>query len=186
MQISDKIADFTQTLEAARGELNTVLGKISELEAKRNQVENEPIHAEEIAKIFMSGLDQAEKDFEAQLKAHLSRIYQGSSGNGRAVAGTPNLMRIEPRQSDPASSALRASDGTVAINANALVYFLRDKIAPEIPELIARLCPDASKGLKKADRRRKLDEIDRELSDLRGQRDALQANLAAARSAVIR
>ena len=71
-----------------------------------------------------------------------------------------------------------------AVEPAAVTYFLRDRIEAELPDLVARLCPDASKGMKAADRQAALDAVNAELRDLAAKQQQLIADINAARKMV--
>ncbi|KAK0340870.1 hypothetical protein LTR94_028746, partial [Friedmanniomyces endolithicus] len=70
-----------------------------------------------------------------------------------------------------------------AVDAAALVYFLRDRIAAEIPKLVAKLCPTAKNGMRQEDRANALADVDVRLAALKQEQAELQSHLEAASKA---
>lgn len=185
MPISQAITDFAGALDAARAELAEVNGKISALEIEHFRVATAPPHTDDIIAVFMSGIQKVEKDFEEQFNSFLNSAYTGreaAARTGEKSSATIIDRRLaEQTQHEP---HIISKDGRPQLNVAAVAYFLRGQIAAEIPALVERLCPSASRGMKAADRDQQLRELDAQLSELRTQRDALQADLQAARQAV--
>lgn len=191
MSISQPIADFAGALDAARADLAMVNAKIAELENQRREIAHAPPHTDDIVAVFMRGLESASVDFERQLASHLSANFLGIDGAAATAAAksrSSNILRLEAQKPDPETvltrSMQRGGPRVPKLNGAVLAYFLRDKMAAEIPALVDRLCPDARQGTKAADRSRALDEIDATIERLRGQSAAIQADLDAARKAV--
>lgn len=183
MPISQLIADFKGALDAARAEFAQVEERISILDVERRRIVETQPHTEDIAAVFLRGVAKAAADFESQLRAHLGATYVGrenaSAADGKRAA---SILRVQAAATGPATQT-DADRARADFNAAALVYFLRDKIAAEIPALVERLCPAAHKGMKLADRNRALGEIDAQLDELRTTREALISDITAARAA---
>lgn len=189
MTISKPVADFAGAFSAARADLAALDTKIGQLNQQRAEIAQTPPHTDDIVAMFMRGLDATGADFKVQFAAHLSSNYLGSN---TAAAVEPNrrsdILRLEA--SKPSLQELQDRSLTtrnprkVELNGAVIAYFLRDRIADEIPGLVEQLCPGADKGMKAQDRQQALADIDLQLEALRADRDAIQADLDAARKAV--
>lgn len=183
------ITDFIAALDETRSMLAVVNGDIDKLELERQRLTLLPPHTDEIVGVFMRGLDAVSGSFTQQLAARLNDTFVGE---GSAVAAGPQqslqLLCLEPQKLDHEALLTRSLKGRTSsdLNVAALTYFLRDQIAAEIPDLVAKLCPAAAKGIKRADRDHALYDVDDRLAALRERQDALSAELGAARAALHR
>lgn len=188
MALSKTIADFTVELEAARAELANVNTKIETLETERGRIVAAQPHADDIAAVFLRGLNSTSADFTRQLTSRLNDTYVGDGSAGAAAPQRSfNLLTLEghkPDREELLTRSMRRQEPD--LNLAALTYFLRDQIAAEIPALVDKLCPAARQGMKQADRNSALRDIDAQLAALIEERDRLHADLGAARAAVIR
>lgn len=186
MTISKAIFDFAGALAVARTNLADVNAKIAGLEEERRSVERAKPHTDDIVEAFMRGLKSAKGEFERQFKSRLASSFVTADDAANTVKRTPfDLMRLEENRPDGPTVAARSARGEPApLNLFVLTYFLREQIAAEIPALVARLCPAAGDGMKDADRQHALKQLDQELEILRAERDALLADIQAAREAV--
>jgi hypothetical protein len=184
MQISQAITDFAGVVEKLRSELTEVRGQLQELEIRRRTIENALPHADEIASVFLRGLDGLTKDFEQQFASHLkvNFVDDRSSVSPAFLKRSSDLLRIEANKPDLGTVISRSqSRAEPDINGAVLAYFLREKIAAELPSLIKRLCPPASSGLKADDRMAAMSAIDMEITLLKEKEAELLANLETAR-----
>jgi hypothetical protein len=185
MTISQQISDFTSALEATRAKLNEVCNAISVLEQERSTVELKPPHTDDIVAFLRRSIEDGAKDFETQFAAYLQSRYVKADGAAKAISGlSVNLLKFEAEQ--PSIQTImdrRNRNETPPLNLSILAYFLSENMLAKLPELVERLCPAAANGIRKAERREKLDEIDARLSALRAEQSALQADIAAARRA---
>ncbi|WP_374410639.1 hypothetical protein [Novosphingobium colocasiae] len=192
--IAKSVAEFSAALDAARAELADVAGQISKLEQERSKIEAAQPHTEDIVAVFQNGLDEVKSGFEQQFRSVLNASFvKGANGNNfgdAARAARPgsrrNVLAVAPAKDQRFDRDIIAKDGFPQLNVTALVYFLRGKIADELPDIIDRLCPDARHGMKAADREKAIAEIDGKLSELREKHNALQLDLNAARQAANR
>lgn len=191
MPFSKSIAEFADAVETARTKLNTVIARISELEQERFRLVKAQPHTEDIAEVFRRGFWDAMADFKKQFASHLKSNFVGEDGPAAAAAApgrSSDILRIEakkPDQNELISRSVKA-DQRPGLNVAVLSFLLRDDLAQDIPRLVRELCPEASNGMRAADRARALSEVDAKLAELQIERSALQEDLAAARRAVIR
>jgi len=190
MAISEALAEFTGAIDAAYADLNEVVSKISELEARRAGIVRTAPHTDDIVAVFLRGLAAASANAERHLKSYLEANFGGadsaaSVSNGRAS----NLLQVPAHTLSAQERQDRLLQGKgsepLETNVEILTYLLRDQIADEIPALVAKIFPQGSRGMKAADRTAALAEMDAELSELVAKRDELSAELHAARSAVL-
>lgn len=189
MQISNTISAFTGVVVAARAQLADVDAKIEAKNEERRAIVRAAPHTDDIIAVFMGGLKAVEATFTEQFGRRLNDTYVGSDsakavGRGKAV----NLLQLEPEKPDQQALLTRSLRGETAppLNVAILTYFLRDRIADELPQLVDRLCPDARAGLREADRTKMVAEIDAELASLKSERDRIMEDLDAARAALSR
>jgi hypothetical protein len=187
MPISKAVADFTGALEGVRAEISAIGVQIAEVESERQRIAAAPPHTDDIVAVFLRGLQGAGRDFEQQLAAHLRDTFTGSDGAAAAdTRQSQNLLHLEPLPDREArlTRTLQAKRGMAPdINLSVLTWLLGDQIAEQIPALVDKLCPAARSGMKVEERRQRLGELDENLARLRGERDALVADLNEARKA---
>lgn len=186
MPISEAIAEFSGKFEAAKAELANVQTKIGELEQQRHIVVKAPPHTDDIVAVFMRGLLGASQDFTTQFASRLNDTFVGEgSAEAAAKSRFRNILTLEAKKPDQQELMTRSMRGDEPdLNLTILTYFLREQIAAEIPVLVDKLCPAARSGMKRADREARLKDIDTELARLRGEANALRADLEAARAAL--
>lgn len=186
MPISDVIADFQSKFEAAKAELTSVNANIEALECRRREIERAAPHTDDIVAVFRRGQKEAEEYFSRTFASYLNETFCGSDAAARAtVRSREDILRLKVHDQSP--GALVKGPTRVELpdfNTAVLALLLGDEIAKRIPGLIDQLCPGARAGMKQADRQAALQEIDTELSRLRAEAEALQADLGAARKAV--
>lgn len=181
-------AAFEAAQEAAKVKAQAISSEISALENNRLAVLRTAPHTDDIVAVFMRGLDQSTGEFERGFASHLKAVY---GGDDAAEAASPRrfagILRMEPDKLTDAQLQDRAlRREKPAINDTVIAYFLRDKIAAEIPALVEKLFPASRNGMKEADRAQALAALDTKISALRAERDAIVAEMAAARQAVNR
>lgn len=186
MEVSKPIAEFADFIRDTRAKLADVNAKIEAAEQERQAILTAKPHSEDIVAFLRRSLDGGVADFNRQFASFLSATFVSSDDAAEAVKKQPaSLLRLEPRQLSTEELRTRTMKGGIAdLNAAVLTYFLRDKIAEEIPALVNRLCPDAQRGMKSADRASALSRLDELLESLRSEHAALQADLTAARGAI--
>ena len=184
MSISKTISEVAGVLEATRLKLSEVASQISVLEQKRFTIVTAKPHTDDIAEACRRGLAVHVRSFEQHLIARLTKTFV--SGDGAAAAVEPqrstDILRAE--LDAVALDGLSMKGKEVPLRPDAIVYFMRDAIAAEIPALITRLIPASATGMKNADRVSALAEIDAELGALRAESEALQNDLGKLRQAV--
>ena len=174
---SQAIADFAAVMEETRNNLRDVESQLSEVQQEIARVTNAPPHTDDIIGVFMRGLQEAKVDFEKQLAAKLTTTYAGSDGSAASAASRNshlNLVRLQPQKGAPAPD----------LNNAVVTYFLREKIAEEIPALVDRLFPASRSGMNATDRTKALTALNAKRSDLDAKREQLLADLGAGRRAV--
>lgn len=184
MAISEMISQFAGAVDETRAQLGQAGVRIEQLENERAAILRAPPHSSDIVAAFRRWLEGTERDFERQLTEHLAHVYVRSPDAAKAVTQAPfNLLKLEPPL-DPTAQRQRADGRNPAeLNLVVLVYLLRDRIAEELPGWIDKLCPQARAGLKAADRKAQLQEIDAKLAEARAEFARLEADLEAARQA---
>ncbi len=183
MSISKTISDFAGVLQATREELDNVTAELRAAEAQRREIVQARPHTDDIVAAFMRSLGAAANDFEQQLASNLESTFVHAADAAQAIhLNGFDLLRLEAKRPDQETLRTRHMKGERApINMAVLNYLLRDKIAAEIPALVDKLCPAARKGMTTVDRKAALAEIDGKLAELGAKRDALIAELEAAR-----
>lgn len=195
------IADFIAALDATRAEYAKVDAQIEDAKAERYRIENAPPHADDIIQTLQRGLDEAGRSYRARLASHLSNANASSPRAVAAVqpfAGAQLLTVGKDGKRDLLSPGIADKDGTTdlfppplgavgsVLDAAAVTYFLRDRIAEEIPRLVETMCPAARSGMRQADRVQALARVDTLLTDLTVERDRLGGEISAARAALHR
>lgn len=183
MSISKTISDFAGVLKATREELDNVTAELRAAEAQRREIVQARPHTDDIVAAFMRSLSAAANDFEQQLASNLESTFVHAADAAQAIHRSGfDLLRLEAKRPDDEALRTRHMKGERApINLAAISYLFRDKIAAEIPALVDKLCPAARKGMTTVDRKAALAEIDGRLAELGAKRDALIAELEAAR-----
>lgn len=183
--ISKAISHFAGVVDATRAELTSVIAEINAVETERLTIVQAKPHTDDIVAAFLRGLDHSGADFKQQLSTYVASTFvQADDAAEAASRRIFDVLRLEAKRPDANTIHTRVIKGEGApLNVAVLAYLLRDKIAAEIPELVENLCPAARDGMKAADRAAALKEIDARLDELRAKRDALNADLAAARVA---
>lgn len=184
MQISQVISDFAGAIDAVRDKLSKSTAEIDAVKGKRHAVVNAAPHTDDIVAVFMRGLLNEVESFRHQLGTHLANTYAGDGSAAKVEAGrAATLLRLDA--SPPPKDFTQRREGPAPLNLSVLAFLLRERIEAEIPALVHTLCPAARDGMKAADRAAALKEIDGELARLDAEREALLADLAAARAAVM-
>lgn len=177
--MEEALAGLNSVLEARKSELQQVGARIQELEAEKQNVESAPPHTDDIVGAFARGVDANAAEFGRQFSAQLNAVYTGV-GSAGAVGGqaAPNILTIEGRKPSIEEARDRTMrKETLPLNMAALVYLLAPRIKEELPALVAKLCPDAAKGMKGSERAAMLLAINRELATLREKHATLSAEL---------
>lgn len=185
MSIFQAITDFAGAVDGLRAELKVVNDQLQDFENRRRSIVNAMPHSDEIAGVFLRGLDGLTRDFEQQFASHLRAFFAEDRGaiSSAFRGGSADLLRIEANKPELGTVISRNQSGSKAdINGAVLAYLLRDKIAEEIHGLIDRLCPSASSGMKSADRQAALQAVDAEIAQLKEKKAELLDNLETARS----
>lgn len=189
MQISQTISDFTGAVEAVRNALATVTQKIELLQAERRAIVNAPPHTDDIIALYLRGLDAGAADFKRQFASYLSDTFKaadGSAASAVAMGRSANILRLEATKPDTELLKTRSMTGKEApFNIAILAYFLHDRIAGELAQLVDELFPAARNGMKASERADRLRELDADLADLKVEQERLQEELSAARAAVM-
>lgn len=189
MSVSKHITDFAAHMEQTREKMYEKRSAIAALESKRRTIEQAPPHTDDIVAVFKRGLDHATAEFERQLKDRLHEDFVKTVG-GSAAMNAAETSRINvltmPREKPDADTIRRYNMGKEErpLNAAALTYFMRGKIADELPSLIAKLCPQAAEGTRAADRRAAIAEVDAEIATLKAELKEVEAEIGAAQTAV--
>lgn len=184
--ISQVIASLTNAMEATRTEVAGIDAQIEAAEQERQRVNRAPPHATDIARAFMRGLERQAIEFRSQLASSLAETFVAAENAAQASTAPAHLLTVEPHQPSMETLRTRTMSGEAApLNMAALTYLLRDRIAEDLPELIDKLCPQARGGMKQSDREAALAALDGKLAELRAARDAMQADLNAARQAAL-
>lgn len=184
MSIFKTISEVASVLEATRNKLNLVCSQISVLEQERLTITRAKPHTDDIAEVCRRNLAERVRSYEQSLGIRLLDTFVKGDG-AAAAAGPSRSMDILCEKIDGVQrSALTAKGTGIALLPDAIIYFMRDAIAAEIPALIARLVPESANGMKADDRRRALAEVDGKITALQTQREALENDLGALRQAV--
>jgi hypothetical protein len=190
MSISEAISQFAGVIDATRAKLTDVAGRVESLEQDRRLIEQAKPHTDDIVAAFQRALKNHAQAFEQKLSGYLSSTFVSADDAANVASSKAvDLLRLMDRKSSFDETLGRTVNGQKVapeIDISALAYFLRGRIEEEIPALVKRLCPAAARGMKASDRRQKLAEIDAQLETLRAEREALQAELGAARMIVNR
>lgn len=195
MAISDLISGIGAAIAETREKLTVIDTEISKLNAERLRIVRAPPHADDIIAAYMRGLGNATSSFESRLAWNLNdRNAREPEAAADVQRGTGQLVTIH--QTPPMTGGLHSSpskslltnaglgEHQAAVDAAALVYFLRDRIAAEIPKLVAKLCPTAKNGMRQEDRANALADVDDRLAALKQEQAELQSHLEAASKAV--
>ncbi|PHP17654.1 hypothetical protein CG471_21775 [Sphingobium sp. IP1] len=195
MAITDLISGIGAAINETREKLTEIDTEISKLNAERLRIVQAPPHTDDIVAAYMRGLDAAKSSFESRLAWNLNdRNAREPEAAAQVERGTGQLVTIY--QTPPMTGGLHSSpskslltnaglgERQATVDAAALVYFLSDHIAAEIPKLVAKLCPSAKNGMRQEDRDRMLAEVDSRLAALKQEQAELQSHLEAARKAV--
>lgn len=189
MAFNDLICNLSEAVETARKSLAEVTRTIDQLEQERRSVIQAPPHTSDIVASYMRGLDRAAEAFMERIGSYLNKsnvthpaaaeMVQRTGGQFLTVEQQPPAQKIDgtPTLFPPIIGGALPAE----LNAAAVTFFLRDRIAEKIPELIERLCPEAARGLPAAEREAALNRIDAELSEFKAARSELMANIDAAR-----
>jgi len=181
-------AAFEAAQEAAKEKAQLISSEITDLENERTGVRKAAPHTDDIVAVFMRGLDSTAGDFERQFASHL-KVFYGGDDAAEAVSRrrSAKILRMAPNKLSESERLARSVSGEKTLtNDTVIAYFLREKIAAEIPALVEKLFPASRNGMKEADRAQSLADLDRKISALRAERDAIVAEMAAARQAVNR
>ena len=183
MTISKTISEFANAVEETRSKLAIVGSQISALESEYHAVLRGKPHSSDIVAMLLRTLDGVSRKYESQLSEHLVAAFVQADNAAETVKGQgPDLLRLGPKR-DP-HALIGQLPPKPELSVSALAYFLRDRIAEEIPDLVERLCPGASTGVTAEERQQKLAYIGERLAERRAEQSALEAELAAARAAV--
>lgn len=192
MAITDLLDGLASAMVETKKKLGEVNAVISELEGERNRIVRASPHTDDLVAAFMRGLKKASESFERRLGWHLNSMnladgdaaatVQRSAGQFLMLKGAaPTAPLGKSGQLFPHSGL---AEHQADIDVAAVTYFLRDKIAEEIPALIEKVCPSAKSGMKQADRVRALQEVDAKLAEQNAERERLTSEINAAIKAV--
>lgn len=186
MSLSDHLSQLAGAVEQTRSKRNEVSQKIEELKSRRHEIKYAKPHTDDIVDSLMRSLDGQAREFEAELREGLNSVFVSSDSAAESAGRVPiSLLGLEAKRPDPVQIADRRARGiTPPVNLGALAFLLRDKLANEVPALVDRLCPGSRSGMKQVDRQKALAEIDAKISELEAEREALNAELEAARRLV--
>jgi hypothetical protein len=184
--------NFKTVLDAIVGAKTTIASldkRISALQTEQQKLKWASPHREDLIAWAKRGLDEGADNFLQLLQAHWNETtlarYPGSDvcdGPGAQLLALNSIMP-SPGHDTIWLSAFGATDYrrfTFGGSASAIVFFLRPAIEEQLPALIDRCFPSASKGVKHADRCKRLAANAMELEDLERQRDELRDTLAQA------
>lgn len=191
VSIDEAFAKFNAALRETREKLDTAEQEILDLSGEIHRTKSAPPHADDITAAFVRGLDSASQTFKQQLGLHLSPANAGAMDAAKIVAaGKGQMLTVDRENGSSGNRKLLPSTlfnvSGEALSVAAMTYFLRDRIAVEIPKLVAELCPGSVRGMKQADRLEKLGTLEAKLADVTKRRDELKSVLAAAQAAVYR
>ncbi|MCX7283646.1 MAG: hypothetical protein NTX28_06310 [Novosphingobium sp.] len=183
MSLSDHLSQLAGALEQARTKIGEKQAELDKLRSQRNVIARAKPHADDITNSLVRAIDAQARSFEADLKSKLSSIFVRAEDAADSVIRTPvNILAFDTAAPDPVKLAARRARGEFdPLHPGALAFLLRDRLADEIPALVDRLCPEASKGMRSTDREQKLDALDAEISALKAEIAALNEELAGAR-----
>ena len=192
MAISDLTAAMATALAETKDKLRELDAAISTLEGERFRLLQTMPHTDDLVATFMRGLVKASESFEQRLGWYLNSEtlkHGAAAAEAQNTAGQFLMLGAKrPERQLGQGIQLFPHSGLGAhqadIDVAAVTYFLRDKIADEIPAIIEKLCPLAKSGIKQADRERALLDLDGNLAELHAEREGLVSEINAAIKAV--
>ncbi len=186
MSNSKVISEFAGAVGDIRAQLNDLSQRSSELEQRRHAIMNTRPHTDDIVQGFRRTLKDSARQFETQLAAYLNASFvKGDRAALNVAERSFNLLTMNLKVDEPGRMQPGDKRPEPQVNPLALVYLLGDVIDAALPSLVDRLAPDAAGGMKAAERAQALAAIDAEIAELAGQREALLADLEAARRALL-
>ena len=137
---------------------------------------------------------KAGKVFKQQVGRHLNAANARDGKAAESVArGRGQFLTVDRELGAVPGSLPGVSQGLLpgrwnvsgdALSVAALTYFLRDRIAAEIPQLVAEMCPGSDKGMKEADRKAALRSIEEQAAAKNVRLDELRGIVAKAQDAL--
>jgi hypothetical protein len=183
------LKDLITAIVGAKQTVASLDERISKLNRERREIEQAPPHRDDLIAWVKRGLDEASKNFLTNLRWHwnedaLSRQSGMTFGEGCG----PQLLALNNGKPSDGHATLwlshfgHSDDRRFSLgNAGAAItHFMRQLMEPQIPDLNDRCFPNASKGLRHADRMKRIDEIDAAIEKALAERDELRTQLASA------
>lgn len=185
MSLSNVIPQFAGALEETRNKLNAVQAEIDQNAQDRGLIEHAKPHTSDIVSAYLRSLKTQQDAFKGQFAAFLKATFIAPDDAAKRAHSTAyDILRLPTAVPDSGVGSIGRVNGMPEINTTAIAFFMGEQIAQVMPGLIEELCPGARGGMKAADRAAKLSELDKRRAALVTERDALEADLAAARQAI--
>lgn len=187
MEILKAVTDFASAIDNVRAELASVNTKIDKLKSDRQKVEFAKPHTDDIVAAFLRQSKHAEGVVKEALASRLKETFFRSNNAAKAVDGIGfDLLRLEANEPSLQTRIDRADrNEKVDVSTEMLTLLLADKIHEAIPAWVDGLLPEARDGMKSADRKAALAEIDRQLAELHARREELLNHIQAGREAIL-
>jgi hypothetical protein len=173
--------DVLSAIGLAKSTRANLDSKIAKLQAEQQDLNQRLPHAEDLVAWMCRAIDAQSAEFLARLERWYFKpeVIANHAGVWFEQDVTVNLLAMPPTSPDgPQIAPTTGIDHRIG-NASllALTHFLGPAIKEQIPNLVAKHFPQASKGVRSADRAARLSAIAEELESLTEQRDALDASL---------
>jgi hypothetical protein len=181
------LKDILAAITGAKDTIASLDQRVAKLTRERAEIEARGPHRDDLIGWVMRGIDQAEKEFfrvlrhnwnETELARHPGSTIGEDSGPqllamGIGTADAPNLWLSRFGNGDHRYFTHGAS-------VTPLIFFMRPLLEARAAELVDRCYPNASNGLKHADRMKRLAAIDAAIDAALKERDELREQLASA------
>ena len=178
MSLSEITSGLAAAMDETKAKLNDVKAQIDAKKHDLIRVNQASPHTDDIVAAFERGLANSAASFEQRLgwflNAHSLRTPEAAGQVQRAQA---SVLMVGSAKPNPDRPALFPHSGLGEhqrdIDVAAVTYFLRDKIAAELPALVRKLCPGSDSGIRQAERVAKARAIEAELATLEAERQRL-------------
>ncbi len=188
------LRDLIKSITGAKSSITELEQRVATLSKEREEIERRPPHRDDIIAWAVRGLDEADSHFFNCLRFHWKpEVLERFPGSVIGSESGPQILAMPVGVHQGSENIFLSPFGkddwrrfTMGGSASPLMHFLRPLIEKEIPSLVDRCFPDANKGLKHADRIKRLEEIDAAISKAVLERDELLEQLQTAAAAAHR
>jgi hypothetical protein len=180
--------DVIAALRGARDSRADLDAKLDKARATEAELVAAPPHTDDVLAWFRRGLAVQSDEYKRRLKSWYFSAEAKASHPGTWFEADASVCLLAVPRVSPAHRALAPTTGighdTPDASVLALTHFLGAAIEAQLPAMVADFFPEASKGIRAADRAAKLEKVRAEIARLEADLAELDEHLKSARRAV--